>query len=251
MDQEFMKEIGGLLSRREIPYEILHGGKHPKFVFNINGKDINYTVPKTPSDRRGLMNAMSDIKRLLGPEEIQESVKATCVNSGILRVTLTKAQATRMFGHPDLSDKSVLVDMHYQEDDHTITLSPTKVGGRRPSPNPHPSNKPEGTVGYFTVGQGVVGLKISKRSREICSAIWLANNKLSFKLPGKWWARETLEKRVDPMKPPTTPGPYADPKAAMDMLNEMLADDDTLRVKAAADERSISLVKIKVVEEVI
>ncbi|MGI9489050.1 MAG: type II toxin-antitoxin system HicA family toxin [Geminicoccaceae bacterium] len=51
------------------------GGKHHRLVFTHDGKERFYVVPGTPSDRRGTLNALADIRHILG-------VRRTLAKSG-------------------------------------------------------------------------------------------------------------------------------------------------------------------------
>lgn len=41
------------------------GRKHPRLIGEICGRDFQYVVPGSPSDRRSLKNLRSDLKRLV------------------------------------------------------------------------------------------------------------------------------------------------------------------------------------------
>ena len=49
-------------------YKVVPGGKHPKIVFALNGVTRKFPFPRSPSDRRGLANWLSDLKRKLKAE---------------------------------------------------------------------------------------------------------------------------------------------------------------------------------------
>lgn len=43
-----------------------HGGKHPRLYFRHDGKERFYVYPSSSSDRRAVLNAVSDIRRMCG-----------------------------------------------------------------------------------------------------------------------------------------------------------------------------------------
>jgi hypothetical protein len=47
-------------------YAVEHGGKHPRLVFWPEGQRLTYVFPATPSDHRGIHNALSNLHRLMG-----------------------------------------------------------------------------------------------------------------------------------------------------------------------------------------
>jgi hypothetical protein len=51
-------------------YQIDDGRKHKKLRFSWQGKDVLYVMPKSPSDWRASMNAVSDLRRLMGVDRL-------------------------------------------------------------------------------------------------------------------------------------------------------------------------------------
>jgi len=47
-------------------YKVERGGKHPRLVFDHDGRQISYTLPGSPSDHRALLNMVHDLRGLLG-----------------------------------------------------------------------------------------------------------------------------------------------------------------------------------------
>lgn len=47
-------------------YEVKKRGKHPKLVFEFNGRRISITYPSSPSEQRGLKNAISALRHRMG-----------------------------------------------------------------------------------------------------------------------------------------------------------------------------------------
>lgn len=47
-------------------YKVEHGGKHPRLVFEHDGRPLSYTLPGSPSDHRALLNMVHDLRGLLG-----------------------------------------------------------------------------------------------------------------------------------------------------------------------------------------
>lgn len=49
-----------------VSWEIDRHHKHPQLHFDWNGAPLMFVFPSTPSDSRGHLNALSDIRRLMG-----------------------------------------------------------------------------------------------------------------------------------------------------------------------------------------
>jgi len=47
-------------------YKVERGGKHPRLVFEHDGRQLSYTLPGSPSDHRALLNMVHDLRGLLG-----------------------------------------------------------------------------------------------------------------------------------------------------------------------------------------
>ncbi|EPY00449.1 hypothetical protein [Magnetospirillum fulvum] len=47
-------------------YKVERGGKHPRLVFEHDGRQFSYTLPGSPSDHRALLNMVHDLRGLLG-----------------------------------------------------------------------------------------------------------------------------------------------------------------------------------------
>lgn len=47
---------------------VTHGGKHPRLYWRRDGKKRFYVFPTSPSDRRAIENAKSDLRKRLGVE---------------------------------------------------------------------------------------------------------------------------------------------------------------------------------------
>jgi len=47
-------------------YRVERGGKHPRLVFEHDGRPFSYTLPGSPSDHRALLNMVHDLRGLLG-----------------------------------------------------------------------------------------------------------------------------------------------------------------------------------------
>ena len=54
------------LDRHGIPWTYEHRGKHGAILFDVSGRERFYIVPGTPSDGRAPMNAVSQVRRMLG-----------------------------------------------------------------------------------------------------------------------------------------------------------------------------------------
>lgn len=70
---------------------IEQGGKHPRLVGSLDGKDFIFAFPSTPGDRRSWRNCLSDLRRKLsvahGAPESRHSARAkTPRKSSIKRV---------------------------------------------------------------------------------------------------------------------------------------------------------------------
>lgn len=51
-------------------YDIEDGRKHRKLRFIFGGKPILYVMPKSPSDWRASLNAVSDLRRIMGVDRL-------------------------------------------------------------------------------------------------------------------------------------------------------------------------------------
>jgi len=47
-------------------YRVERGGKHPRLVFEHDGRQLSYILPGSPSDHRALMNMVHDLRGMLG-----------------------------------------------------------------------------------------------------------------------------------------------------------------------------------------
>lgn len=59
------KAISAVLDAEGVNYKVEWGGKHPKMVFAINGREIKYTISASPSCNKAGKNAASDVKRII------------------------------------------------------------------------------------------------------------------------------------------------------------------------------------------
>ena len=67
MDREYKTRIERLFAEFGVAdYHFENGGKHPRVVARAGGNNISYTFPASGSDRRGVLNCLADLKRLLG-----------------------------------------------------------------------------------------------------------------------------------------------------------------------------------------
>lgn len=46
------------------------GRAHPRLMFEFAGRPLMYVMPNTPSDKHGVLNALSDLRRLMGVKRI-------------------------------------------------------------------------------------------------------------------------------------------------------------------------------------
>lgn len=53
------------LEKAGLTYEVKHRGKHPRIVFTVGGRVMQYFFPSTPSDQRGGLNCRAGLRRLL------------------------------------------------------------------------------------------------------------------------------------------------------------------------------------------
>lgn len=59
-----LRAITTVLDANGIAYRIERGGKHPRVLFEIEGRRFVRAFPLTPSDRRSPLNAAAETKRL-------------------------------------------------------------------------------------------------------------------------------------------------------------------------------------------
>lgn len=53
------------LERRNVPFEIEHGGKHPRLVVMVSGQRRSLVFSTTARGRRSVQNALADLRRIL------------------------------------------------------------------------------------------------------------------------------------------------------------------------------------------
>src|SRR5579864_446203 len=64
---EHYKQCTEFLNRYGIgDVELQHNGPHQRLIFTHNGRAKSFVIPATPSDHRGAMNAVSELRRYLG-----------------------------------------------------------------------------------------------------------------------------------------------------------------------------------------
>jgi len=66
-------------------HTIEQGGKHPRLIYHQDGKRRMYVFPASPSDRRGLINAVTDIRRHLGIAAPKRAKSARPAKTRIIR----------------------------------------------------------------------------------------------------------------------------------------------------------------------
>lgn len=51
-------------------WEVEVNHKHPQLHFEWNGKEMMFVFPNTPSDRRGRLNALTDLRKIMGVRRV-------------------------------------------------------------------------------------------------------------------------------------------------------------------------------------
>lgn len=65
MDRSLTLILRELQNWRDVAHEIRRGGKHPRIVLTHGGKSRFVTFSGTRSDRRGVLNKISDVRAAL------------------------------------------------------------------------------------------------------------------------------------------------------------------------------------------
>jgi hypothetical protein len=65
MDRSLTPILRELANWPGVDHEIRHGGKHPRIVLTHRGASRFVTFSGTPSDRRGVLNKISDVRTTL------------------------------------------------------------------------------------------------------------------------------------------------------------------------------------------
>lgn len=73
---EYAVELIGVLAEAGIDeYRVEQGKTHRKLVFRRNGRKTTYFMPSSPSDVRGLLNAKSDLRAMVGRRKKKRKVR--------------------------------------------------------------------------------------------------------------------------------------------------------------------------------
>ena len=63
--KERVNAVSDFLKENGIRFEVEEGGKHPKMVLLFEKEKRKLTLTSSPSDRRGLLNFIGDVRRLV------------------------------------------------------------------------------------------------------------------------------------------------------------------------------------------
>lgn len=60
-----LRAIRAVLDAKGIPFEVSHGGKHPRVTFSVDGQRVRYPFPASTGDRRSHLAASTQVKRII------------------------------------------------------------------------------------------------------------------------------------------------------------------------------------------
>lgn len=73
--RDLLTAIGREMDARGIAWRIDHGRKHPRIVWQQDGRDRWYVIPGSPSDHRSIQACLTDLRRLLGGRVVVKSAR--------------------------------------------------------------------------------------------------------------------------------------------------------------------------------
>lgn len=271
------------LNSRGIDFQLEHGSKHPRLIFDLNGRTIKFTYPLSPSDSRSGLNSLAQLKRIIGSSDNDPAFfkvsKYITATDCTVRIAFTRAALRKMFGKAAI-DNDCRVSV--QSADNEVTIIPSKMGHFKViEVGTTVGGSQDSIIGFVTIRAHTIGVREGRCPYELVKPTWLAEGRSVFKLPPAILGNVKKEPDFGGCNSPVKifdeaaelPSPtekavidsmlrkdiaavkalpwqlYSDPKAAADLLNDALAKHQDLRVKVGDDGRSVKLVKIVTIEE--
>ena len=247
----FTEEITAGLDRMGQKYEVVNGGKHPKLMLEVNGRTVKYPIPYSPSDHRAAKNCLSEIRKIIGWKDspvdfVKVSRTANSGVSGGVRISFPRAVVDRMFGSLPYGDDRMRVDANFNKKGRYLHITPRGNGARKLGWVASAGKNKGSMVANLAIQNSVFGLRTSRVKGEEFKVTWLTAGSGGFtvRLPEDWWELP----KAEPL-PVTVVPQQSDAKTVAEMVNDLLSENEDMRVKIAEDGRSIKFVKVTVVEE--
>lgn len=104
-------------------WEIDRGHNHPKLRFEWQSKEITYILPGTPSDRRGILNSITDLRRVMGVKRLIKHSLSPAKRTSRTIVTLSAMPSLTVKANP-------LLALAVVQDNIVMMLQQIRADGR-------------------------------------------------------------------------------------------------------------------------
>lgn len=226
--------VSKALDKAGIPFEVLNGRRHPKFIYTLGGTDFHHTVAATTSDHRAVKNEVAKVKRNIreqlmpGKVQISMAIAQRSAKVATCRIAISTTIYKRMFGSETDREKT-RISVEIKGNILEVT------GGEKGRYKLSGRSSGERIAGYILIQQSAFGdllaaVRKSTALTEIPPTVQDPANLARIELPEKWCRApidvgdtlpEITEHALRPLKPEPV-NPYDDAVTAFSMLEEAL-----------------------------
>ena len=204
-----------------VNYTILPGKNHHKVRMEHKGKKVSYSVPKTTSDWRARMNALSQIRNMLG---VRDQHRASTVKVSMflkkvghtMRVGFTRAFLQELTGSSLLQTET---RVNAKIIDGALVIEASETGKYKITATSTSGKVPTSVPGFITITKRDAMLELleARRPSQVLPVNWDDTSAVIL-LPPSWLRVSQLKAKApevevepSPAPEPTTPEPSPEP----------------------------------------